>query len=357
MKRLTWGWGLIVAGALSALLTGCSGSEGEPRKAAAERTMLLGASDVARVTRTDLATGVQVSGTLEPSIDVRITAPIADLIEIVTVKEGQHVQAGEVLARFRSSALEPAAASAEAQRTIAESDYQRMQNLLKEGAASPRDVENAEAALRAAEAAAAGARKRLDEATVRASVSGEIAERVVQSGDRVSDGDPMFRLVNTSELEFQASVPSEYAGRVRPGVPVELSVTGMRAASIRGTVARVNATVDAATRQIKIYVNVPNHDRRLVGDLFATGRVVLEAAPQALAIPAAAIRREGTGASFAWIVVNGRIERREVVTGLSDESRNLIEVRKGLASGETAVVGPIEGLHAGQPVELAAGGS
>ena len=121
------------------------------------RMVELGASDVTRAARVDLIAGVPVSGTLDPSLVIRIASPIPEVVEVVFVREGDAVRAGQALARFRTSAAEPAALSAEAQRRLAASDYERMQNLFKEGAVSERDVENAEVSLRAAESSEAQA--------------------------------------------------------------------------------------------------------------------------------------------------------------------------------------------------------
>jgi RND family efflux transporter MFP subunit len=206
--------------------------------------------------------------------------------------------------------------------------------------------------LRAAEAQEALARKHLDDATVRAPFDGVIAQRYVHSGDRVADGALLLRLVNTAELEFAATVPTAALGSVRPGAPVALTVSGLTGV-IRGRVARVNATVDPSTRQVKVYVTVPNHDRRLAGDLFASGRIVLAEATGALAIPAAGVRRGPGGADQAWVVAGGRAEPRAIVTGIRDEVRDLIEVKTGLRQGERAVVSPIEGLVPGQSVQVA----
>jgi membrane fusion protein (multidrug efflux system) len=178
-----------------------------------------------------------------------------------------------------------------------------------------------------------------------------IASRAVQGGDRVGDGDPLFRLVNTADLEFEATVPSEYAGRVKVGSPVGLTVAGAGDARIAGEVARVNATADPATRQVKVYVVVHNRDGALVGDLFASGRIVLARVPGALAIPAAGVRGAGDD-RYAWVVKNRRIERRAVTPGLQDEVADRIEIRRGLQAGDTVIVGPVEGLKAGQTVKI-----
>ena len=315
----------------------------------------LGGSDVARAARVDLIAGVPVSGTLDPAVVIRIASPIPEVVEAVFVLEGETVHQGQALARFRTGAVEPAALSAEAQRRLAASDYERMQNLFKEGAVSQRDVENAEVSLRAAEANEALAKKKLNESTVRAPSDGVISQRAVDSGDRVKDGDLLFQLVNTSELEFAATVPSEYAADVRIGVSVVLAVSGATGAGLSGRVSRVNATVDPATRQVKVYVTVSNKDRRIVGGLFASGRIVLRQVKGAVAVPQTGVRRDAGGKTYVLVVDKGRIGRREITTGATDEQASLVEVLSGLDGGERVIIGPASGLEPGQLVTVTGG--
>lgn len=320
------------------------------------RTLVLGGGDIAHATATDLIAGVPVSGTLHPMVDVRIASPIPEILEAVYVREGQAVQEGQALARFRTDAAGPAALSAEAAVRLDSSDYVRMQNLYKEGAVSERDVQNAEVVLRAAQATAASAGKKLAESTVRAPVSGVITTKAVESGDRVKDGDQLFQLANISQLEFEATVPSEFAAQVHPGDAVNLTVTGLTGVQVHGRIARVNATVDPATRQLKVYVSVPNGDRKLVGGLFASGRVILRQVRGALAVPQSAVRADSSGApTYVLVVANGRIARRDVVTGAVDEQAALVEITKGLAAGDVVVSGPVQGLREGDVVTVAGG--
>jgi RND family efflux transporter MFP subunit len=348
-----------VAGAiLIALVTACRGERaGAATRAGADsgHVVELGASDVARAARVDLIAGVPVSGTLDPSVVIRIASPIPEVVEAVLVKEGEAVHVGQALARFRTSAVEPAALSAEAQRRLAASDYDRMQNLFREGAVSERDVENAEVSLRAAESGEALAKKKLNESTVRAPSSGVISQRAVDSGDRVKDGDLLFQLVNTSELEFAATVPSEYAADVHVGAPVVLAVSGATDAGLSGRVSRVNATVDPATRQVKVYVTVSNSDRRLVGGLYASGRIVLRQVKGVVAVPQSAIRRDAGGKIYVLMVDHARIGRREVTTGATDEQASLVQIISGLEGGETVIIGPASGLEPGQRVTVTGG--
>jgi membrane fusion protein, multidrug efflux system len=342
----------VLAAALLAALVGGCGAKQEGTDAVQDAVVLT-AGDLAAVARADVETGVPVQGTLKPVADVNIIAPVADVVEQMLVKEGQAVQRGQVLARMRTTSIAPAAASAEAARRIAAADYQRMQNLLREGAVAERDVETAEAQLKAAEAGAAAARKRLDESTVRAPFTGMIAQRLLQAGDRAGDGDRLFRIVNTDELEFTASVTTDALDRLKPGAAVALTVSGADGRQVSGRISRVNSTVDEATRQVKVYVLVPNRDHRLAGDMFASGRIVLQRSPGALAVPAGSVKA-GAGATLqVWVVAGGKLSHRAVTTGVRDELRDLVEVKSGLREGEKVVVSQIEGLADGQIVQLA----
>jgi RND family efflux transporter MFP subunit len=334
-----------------AALAGCGGHDGTASDEAARAgsAARLGPDDVATAATADVAAGVPISGPLEPAYEVKLISPFADVVETVRVREGQAVNEGQVLARFRSGVLGSQAASAEAKRRIAASQLERMQNLKAAGAVSQNDVENAEVALKAAEAEAAQAGKQSEDATVRSPIAGVVSRSVVQSGDRVGEGDVLFEVVNTSELELEASVPSEYVTHVRVGAAVRLEVTGYEGRVVEGRIARVNATADPATRQVKVYVRVPNRERKLVGGLFASGQLVTGAAVGVVAVPTAAVREGDT----VWVAEGGKLASRKVVTGVRDEAKDLIEIRSGIRAGETVVVGPVEGLRAGQAVAVA----
>ncbi len=349
-------WMIRIA-AVAALfaLAGCGG-KGETASAhqagAPADTALLAAADLATVARHDLSSGVPVSGTLAPGWQARVTSPVDDVLQDVLVREGQRVAKGEVLGHFRLGSVQADAASARAQLRSATSDRERQKNLLAEGAVSERDVETAEAAFRAAQAQDEAAARRLADATVRAPGAGVVTRRSVQSGDRVGKGDPLFVIADTRTLEFEATVPSEFVQHVKVGAPVVLTASGYSGGTIGGHVARVSNTADDATRQVKVYATVPNADGRLVGDLYASGSIVVKQTTHVVCVPATAVRSDGN-ASIVWVLgADGRLAKRTVKPGLRDESRDLVEVLEGIAVGDRVLVGPAEGLSPGQPARV-----
>ncbi len=94
-----------------------------------------------------------------------------------------------------------------------------------------------------------------------------------------------------------------------------------------------------------------------MGGLFASGRIVLRQVRGAVAVPQTAVRSEGGGGgkSYVLVVEDGRIARRDVTTGATDEQASLVEITAGLQGGETVIVGPASGLQAGEPVTIAGG--
>jgi RND family efflux transporter MFP subunit len=355
--QTTFRW-MFRGAAVAALIAvaGCGG-KGETATAkksgAAADTALLAAADLATVTRHDLSAGVPVSGTLTPGWQARVTAPLDDVLQDVTVREGERVTKGQVLARFRLGSVEADAAAARANLRSATADWERQKNLLAEGAVSERDVETAESAYRAALARNEVAARQLADATVRAPGAGVVTTRSVQTGDRVGTGDPLFVVADTRMLEFEATVPSELVGHVKVGAPVVLTASGFTSGAIRGHVARVSNTADDATRQVKVYASVPNADGKLVGDLYASGSIVVSQVTGVLSVPGAGIRRAGDTVS-AWVLgADGRLAKRTVRTGLRDEAQDLVQVLAGLADGDRVLVGPADGLTDGQPARVA----
>ncbi|HUK64267.1 MAG TPA: efflux RND transporter periplasmic adaptor subunit [Dongiaceae bacterium] len=353
IRSLRFPYASLVTPALAAslALSGCGGERTAADSASESAAALLASTDVAQSSRTDLVAGLPVSGTLTPATDVLIGAPLAEVIEAVPVREGQAVQKDELLARFRDQALGPAAAGAEAELKAAAAEYERNENLFKAGAISKRDVETAEARWKSAQAAAAQAAKMYSDASVRTPIDGVIAKKYVEAGNRPGIGDPMFRVVNTSRLEFEATVPSEFVRLVHPGAAVRLDISGFPTGTIAGRVARVNATADPATRQVEVYVSVPNPKGALVGGLYAQGVIVTGAARAALAVPDAALKTQGDS-TFVYVVESGRLARHAVRTGVRDADRGLTEILSGLDAGDTVITGAVEGLTPGQPIKI-----
>lgn len=327
-------------------------------------TVTLAAQDVAVVRRGNIEEGVSVTGDLRPIEVVEIRARLEGDLVGVYVREGEHVKAGQVLARFEDSEQSSGLASAKADRLAAASELTTAQwnldqttELFKAGAVAERDFKLAQQTVATATArlAAADARMRatssvLSDTRAVATTTGVISKRTAENGEHVSRGSSLFTLVRTNVLELVAAVPARFGSTVRVGQTVNFTADGH---AFDGKVARVSPTVDPTTRSVTVYVQVPNSQDALKGGTFAAGRVVSRTLVKVLVVPSAALRMTGDGQQFVYRIAGKAIDVANVQLGVIDERGGVAEVLDGLADGDRIIVGNVGTLGRGMQVIIA----
>ena len=145
-------------------------------------------------------------------------------------------------------------------------------------------------------------------------------------------------------------MPAEQLSLIRIGVPVAFTVSGYPGREFVGHITRINPTADPTTRQVRIYVSIPNAGRTLVGGLFANGRMS-SATKLGLVVPQAAVDVRGSAPS-AVRVRGGKAERVQVQVGITDKSSETIEILSGLSAGDTLLLGAAQGITPGTAVKI-----
>lgn len=350
---------------LLALSAGCAREAAESRATQEASTVLVSASEVVEAQKQDLESGIPFTGELQPAEVVEVVARFDGDLEKVLVREGQAVRRGQSLAVYAPRDVKDAwqAADAEVQAAqagliAAQNGERRAQRLLDAGAASPSDLEAAKAQRTAAEAGLRAAEARRNRATedqerldVPSPIVGSVSKVVVHSGDRTAIGDRMFTVVDTNTLELSATVPSEALGRVRPGAPIRFRLDSFPGETFEGKVDRVNPTTEPGTRQVRIYMRLPNPDGRLVGGLFAIGRVVDQSKSGATAAPVSVLRQEGSE-KVVYAVKDGAARRIVVTTGLADEQSGVVELIGDVSPGDNLLTGVLPGIRDGVAVQI-----
>ncbi|MFL5501635.1 MAG: efflux RND transporter periplasmic adaptor subunit [Gemmatimonadaceae bacterium] len=366
-KTYKIGGGILVA--LLVLFAIFSRSKGDNASAAETtktETLTVGPENIAVATTSSIMSGPALSGTLEPEREAVLRAQVPGSVLQTYADQGQAVGAGTPLARIDATGIQDAYTSARAQvvaaknaADIATHDLQRNEKLLTAGAVAERDMEQSRRASIAAQAALQDANSRLATAerqyrstTVTSPFGGIVSERPVSAGDVVQPGTALFTVVDPSSMRLEASVPAEQLSLIRVGVPVVFTVSGYPGRQFVGHIARVNPTADPTTRQVRIYVSIPNAGRTLVGGLFATGRMSSDT-KTGLVVPSSAVDVRGT-APFVMRVKGGKVEKAPVQLGLQDKSSETYEILSGLQAGDTVLLGAAQGITPGTPVRITA---
>ena len=344
------------------LSTACGSAEGESAPAAPP-AVLVGAENVIIVKRDVIIAGPIVSGDLRPEREAILRAQLGGSMLEVRVKEGQSVRQGALLGRIETRTLDDtrqsaqsAVRSAEMQLQVAQREAERTQQLVTAGALAAREVDLARNNVTTADAQLADARSRLvaaerqlEDANIRSPINGVVAGRTVNAGDIVTVGQELFTVVDPSSMRLEASVPSESLPELRIGAPVSFAVRGYEQ-RFEGRIERIAPQTDTATRQLPIFVSIPNPGGRLIGGLFAEGRVVAKSA-QGIVVPVNAINVTGA-MPWAARVVKNKVERVEVTLGLRDPRTERVQVLTGLGEGDTLLRGAAQGIAPGTAVQV-----
>jgi RND family efflux transporter MFP subunit len=329
-------------------------------------TMVVGPENITVAANGSIMTGPSISGTLEPDREAVLRAQVSGSVLQTYADQGQAVNAGTVLARIDASGIQDAYTSARAglvsarnAADVAAKDLARNEKLLAAGAIAERDIDQSRRASIAAQAALEDANSRLATAekayrstTVTAPFSGVVSERPVSAGDVVQPGTALFTVVDPSSMRLEASVPAEQLASIRIGVPVNFTVSGYPGRQFVGRITRINPTADPTTRQVRIYVSIPNEGRALVGGLFANGRMST-ATKLGLVVPQSAVDVRGSIPSVMR-VKQGKAEKVQVQIGLTDKTSETIEVLSGLQPGDTLLLGAAQGITPGTLIRVSA---
>lgn len=349
--------------ALSLVLLAACVREPAPDAAAEDAPLAVGRESVYRVEMARLSTGPALSGSLEPERQASVRAEVPGSVLSTSVEEGQAVAAGATLARIDDSGLregllsaQSAVRSAEQQLAVTRRNAERAEALVAGGAIPEREAEsarwnvtNAQAQLADARSRLALAREQLEKTVVRAPFAGVVSHRAVAAGDTVQPGSELFTLVDPKRMRLAAQVPAERLAELHIGTPVDFTIAGLPG-RFEGRIERINPVVDPTTRQVEIHVSLPNDAGRLVGGLYAEGRVAA-AARDVLAVPEAAIDR-ATGEAGVLRVAGGTVERVPVELGITDEESERVEVKRGVAEGDLLLIGAARGITPGAKVRV-----
>lgn len=334
--------------------------------ASAPTTVLVGPEAMAVAEMSMLSTGPALTGTLVAERTAAIRAEVAGQVMTVLKEPGDRVNAGDALARIDDHAIVDAWLSARSGLTQAElaadigkRELERAQKLSGIGAIADRDLENtrranlaAQAQLEDAKARLAQAQKQKDATVVKAPYAGVVADRTANAGDIVAPGAPLFTVVDPSTMRLEANIPASQLGSVRLGAPVTFSVTGYPDRRFKGTISHIAPSADAATRQVRVIARIPNAGSGLVAGLFAEGRVSTTM-HEALTAPFNAVDQRGIRPAVTRLK-GGKVERVEVTLGARDEATERVEITKGIARGDTLLLGAALGITPGTPVRVSA---
>ena len=345
-----------------------------PPSAAAPAVALdLAEGDTLTATRSELVSSLPISGGLKAANSAVVKAKVAAEVKDILVREGDRVQAGQVLGhlddtefRWRLRQAEDQASAARAQLEIAQRTLDNNKALVDQGFISKNALDTsvssamgANASLQAALAAAELARKAVKDTEIRAPLSGLISQRLVQPGERVPVDGRVLEVVDLSRIELEAAVAPEDIVGVAVGQAASLQVDGLPT-RVPARVVRINPSTQTGTRAVMTYLSVEPLPGLRQG-LFARGSIEMQR-KSALVVPLSALHLE-QALPYVLAVQDGKVVHRRVTLGsrgevaMAGQNEGAVEILEGLREGEIVLRGSVGAVKPGVAVKFAAAAS
>lgn len=304
--------------------------------------------EVALARQDTVVDAILATGQVESIQSARLRPEVEGRITEVLMREGAEVARGDGLFRIDDQELKAQVARAEADRDLAEQALTRTRELMAQNASSAQDLEQAEATARANRASLDLLTIKLSRTTVRAPFSGVLSQRFVSLGDYVTTSDTLVTLQTVDPHRVSFTVPERYSSVVRRGQKVTFRVAAVPGDEFGGNVEFVSPALQLPARTLLVKAIVPNGRRQLQSGMFAEARLATAVRPHAVIVPEEAVIAI-QGISYVWVVQDGKVTRRAATLGV--RSPGEVEIAQGVEAGDQVVVGGLELLQEGAPVQ------
>ena len=310
---------------------------------------------------------------LQGKVDAKNVAYVAPrngggIVKGLYVSKGQNVRKGQLLVKMDDAIARQQVVSAqqqlsglESQAKLAQSVYERQQNLWKQNIGTEVQVlqakTNAEAAQSALNSARAGVRL-AQEAVAMSNVYAEISGTVDQVNVRVGeffsgasgDGKPQISIVNTGDLKVLIQVPENYISRIQVGTPLEVTLPELNNRTITTKVSVVSKLIDPINRSFYIEGRLPS-DKDFRPNQIANARILDYKAPSAVTVPVNVVQSDEKG-KYVYVMetVNGKTVARKKVVNVGEVYDGFIEIKGGLSGGELIITEGYQGVYDGQAI-------
>lgn len=301
--------------------------------------------DTARVQ--SIVDAVRATGRIEAVQAVELRSDEQGRVTALRFHEGQLVARGAPLVSIDDAMLRAQAERADADRDLARQQLARVQRLRDQNAATPADLERAQAAARSANATLAVLQLQIARSNVRAPFAGVVGQRFVSVGDYVTTTTPLLTLQTVDPQRAVIEVPERHALSLKLGQTVEFSVAAQPGRTFAARVDFIDPVVQQANRTIMVKGLAPNPGRVLRPGMFIEARLATATRASAVVVPEDAVQPLRT-TNIVWVVDKGKASRRVVVLGA--RAQGIVEVTSGVRPGELVVVGGLERMAEGMPL-------
>jgi membrane fusion protein, multidrug efflux system len=331
--------------------------------AKAQAVVEMAATDIVKAQTGELTQALPFTGTVKASNTAFVKARVPGDLQGLTLREGDAVKAGQIIARVevteyaaRQQQAQDQADAAKAQIVIAQRQFDNNKALVEQGFISKTALDTSVATLNAAQATYRATvanvdltKKAVQDTVLRSPLTGIVSQRLVQPGERVGVDTRVLEVIDLSRMEVEASLSAADSLNVSVGQLATLKLEG-RPTPLSSQVTRINPNAQAGSRNVLVYLTLATAPGVRQG-LFAEGSLTLGKV-SALLVPLQTVRNDKP-TPYVQVIENNVVTHRSVTTGKTGEVLvdgkpvTMVAINQGLAEGAQVVGGTVGLLREG----------
>ena len=301
---------------------------------------------------------MSVIGTMEAVQGVTVSADLPGVVAKINFQSGQFVNKGDVLVELDTRQEVSQLAALEAQRDLAKINYDRSQELNKQGVISRQEYDRAIADHKQTEANVAETQATIERKTIRAPFSGVLGIRKVNLGQYLAAGAAIVPLQSLNPIYVDFGVPQQESAKVRVGSTLQVVSEDLGGRQFNGRVTALDSLVDQTTRNFQVQATLPNPDGKLKPGMFVQVQFGIGTARDVVTLPASAISYAPYGDSV-FVISEIKDPKGQTYKGVRqqfvkvDGSRgDQVAVVSGINPGDEVVTSGVFKLRNGAAVTI-----
>ena len=292
---------------------------------------------------------INLPGVIEPWLHLRLLSKLNGTVEELLLSEGDHVQAGDVVARIESDDYRIALDMAEASYRLAQSEYKRDLKMFDKGIVSSAELENRKTRLDTTKAELEQRALQLRRCEIIAPMDGIITKLSAKKGLLLSVADPVAEIVQIDKVKAVIGIPESDVARVAELTTVDLTIKALDNLHVQGSRHFFSPTPDSSARLYNLELRVDNPAASILPGMFVRAAIVKQQIADAMVVPLYSVISRNEH-HFVYVAENGTAVRREVQLGYLEGWK--VHVKEGLNSGDKVLVEGQRGVEDGQRINI-----
>lgn len=280
---------------------------------------------------------LEIQGVAQANKNIEISPELGGTVTAILVKEGQKVQAGQLLIQLDDSSIKNSINELNTQLSLSKTTFERQERLWNQKIGSEMQYLQAKAQKESLENNLSSLRTQARKMRITAPFSGVVDEIFPRLGELTSPQMPAVRLLNLDKVYVEADVTETYLPIVKAGTETVVHFTSINK-EINSKISQVGNYINPANRSFKIRINIDNKDQSIKPNLLADIKIV-DFETKGIIIPSTLVQQDQNGNNYVFTVFTENNEQKvakNIIT-ITNEYNNEVFVSAGLKENDTLV--------------------